>query len=192
MNTRRQFLLTAPLGVLAATSACGTPGPSSSGPTPMSSSCRVTLDPRRAADLRHGTGQRAAGVGGDVRRSGEAGAGHDAARGSRAGGVELAAIAGAAARAADRAAQGRARAGGRARHDLDAVAHRRASGRRRATRSCAAAPAPRPLPSSDADIAFAPVTRALALDRAEAAHVGSAHAHLSAAHRRARSRSCGR
>jgi Asp-tRNA(Asn)/Glu-tRNA(Gln) amidotransferase A subunit family amidase len=36
MNTRRQFLLTAPLGVLAAAGGCSTQPPSSSGPTPGS------------------------------------------------------------------------------------------------------------------------------------------------------------
>ncbi|HEX2453467.1 MAG TPA: amidase [Vicinamibacterales bacterium] len=38
MNTRRQFLLTAPLGMLAAASACGPQTPSSSGSAPASSS----------------------------------------------------------------------------------------------------------------------------------------------------------
>ena len=36
MNTRRQFLITAPLGVLAATSGCGSPAPSPSAPAPAS------------------------------------------------------------------------------------------------------------------------------------------------------------
>ena len=126
MNTRRQFLLTAPLGVLAATSACGTPGPSSSGPTPMNSSAASPSTP--GAPPTFGTApSRATGVSGDVCRSGKAGAGDDATHGPRSRGVELAAIARAAPRAASRTAPGRDRRGGRARHDLDALAHRRPS-----------------------------------------------------------------
>lgn len=43
MNTRRQFLRTAPLGVLAAAGACGTQAPSSSEPAPSSPSSPVSI-----------------------------------------------------------------------------------------------------------------------------------------------------
>ena len=116
---------------------------------------------RRAAHVRHRSGHRSAGVGGDVRRSREARAGHDAAGGSRhSRQSSWQRIAGAAARAADGSAQGRPRTRtwrpppyGR-RRSIDT--HGRAQ---RATRSCAAALRPRPCRPSDADIAFAPVTQ---------------------------------
>ena len=78
MNTRRQFLLTAPLGCARRHERLRHAGAivvRTHAPEPVR---RVTFHPRRAAHVRHGPGHRAAGVGGDVRRSGEARAGHDA------------------------------------------------------------------------------------------------------------------
>ena len=185
MNTRRQFLFTASMGVMAATGACGTQTPSSSGPAPASPA--ATLDPGGAAHVRHRAGDRSARVGGDVRRGREARADHDAPGGSRAGGFELAAIARAAARAADRV---------RARSPSSRTWPPRPSGRRRSsiTRRCADARRVRAQPRRRDTAArerrrhrVCPGHRALALDRAEADHLRSPHAHLPAAHRRARS-----
>ena len=130
--------------MLAATAACGTPStPSPSAPRPAPAHRRATVDARRAADVRHGSGDRPAGVRGDICGSREARADHDASGGSRTGGVELAAIARAAPRAAHRSAQGRPRARRGAGDRLDAVAASTRTARPRATSSCAAAAARR-------------------------------------------------
>ena len=78
MNTRRQFLIRAPLGFLAASVACRDEGPS-----PGSQS--AAGDPRCAAHVRHGTGLRPCRVGRDVRRGGKADAGDDDGGGAAAG-----------------------------------------------------------------------------------------------------------
>ena len=192
MNTRRQFLITAPLGWWR--------------PRPRAA---ASHRPRRGSSAERAAAPAATpgapptfGTGpvtgppvsrGDVRRSREARAGHDAPGASaswrrRAGSASLAPLL-------------ERRTGPRKVALEPDVApatvwtpalHRHARRARRATRSCAAAPAPTPLPASDADIAFAPVTAALALDRTEAAHRPSASRASTCSASTRSTRSCGR
>ena len=153
MNTRRQFLITAPLGALGAAAACRERSRKAAAVT-------AADDAGRAADVRHGTGVGSAGLAGDVRRSREAGAGDDDAGRARDGGGELAAVDGAAARAAHRAAQGRAR---RRPSRRPRAGIPRSPAQRRARRAIAFVRSTRRraarCPANDADIAFAPVTQ---------------------------------
>ena len=153
MNTRRQFLITAPLGVLGrgrrvprrtAERAVGATPPATPGAPPTFGTAPASGPPVSAATFAEA--EKLAQVTMSPARA-------------RDGGGELAALAGAAARAARRAAQGRAR--------------RRDSRPRRAGIRCSPArgsgPARDafvrstgdsvPLPANDADIAFAPVTQ---------------------------------
>ena len=71
--------------------------------------------------------------------------------------------------------------------DVESVATRPRPPAHRAIDSCVPRTAPAPLPAYDDAIAFAPVTRAVALDRVAQAHLRAADAHLSEPHRAPRS-----
>ena len=167
MNTRRQFLITAPLGALGAAVACRSEPQSAAVP-------RAAADAGRAADLRHRAGVGPRGVAVHVRRGGKARAGDDERGRARDGGGELAAVDGAAARAARRA-RGRSRSSRRRAGDaLESGARRRERRARRAIASSAAASAAVPLPAERRRHRVRAGDAALALDRAEGSSPPSA------------------
>ena len=166
MNTRRQFLIRAPLGVARRRRRL----PRRAGDTVERRRPRAAAgDARRAADVRHGRRRRARGVAGDVRRGGEAGAGDDDARRARAGGGELAQVDGA---AASSAAPGRAR--WRSTPTLapatlwNPMLPPASAGAARATGSCASTADPAPLPAARRRHRLRAGDAALALDRVAA------------------------
>ena len=180
MNTRRQFLIRAPLGFLVgAASAAMVAAADRDGQPPTTPGAPPTFG--------SGPGVRAGGHAGDVRRSREARAGHDDAGRARSrrpprGG-----------RRWRRTSNGAPARGRVALDPTDAPAHALESdaagntgASRRATDSSARTAEPGPLPASDDEIAFAPVTRAVAVDRIAAAHVGASDEHLSRPHRAVR------
>ena len=135
VNSRRQFLIQAPVGIIGAVAACrGDELQIAKG----RHAARRRATRRRAADVRHRAGSRTGGLAGNIRRSGEARAGADERRRAADGGGELASIDGGDARAAHRPAKDRARADARAGDAMESGACRSERSARRATRSFAA------------------------------------------------------
>ena len=164
MNTRRQFLITAPIGVLGVAAACRREQPAG---------WRVPdrRDAGRPADVRHGAARRAGRLRVHVRRSGEARAGHDDRCRARAWRRR------AGARRWRRTSNG---ARGRARSRSTPSSRRRRCGircspaARRQVRLVIAfvrsAGRPRPLPANDDGHRLCAGHPAFALDRADGAH----------------------
>ena len=180
MNTRRQFLITAPIG-RAWRGGRVRPRAAERGRSRDSQPRRARR--RRSARRR----RRARRLAVHVRRGGEAGAGDDERRRARDGGRRAG---DARWRRCSSAAPDRARSRSsrhRAGDALEPGARRRARGPRarplRAQRRVDAGP----LPASDDDIAFAPVTQLSRWIEREEAHVGAADADLPRPHRALRS-----
>ena len=121
----------------------------------------------------------------DLRRGREARAGDAHAGRATDGGRQLASDDGELSRAANRPAEGRARRHGGAGNALESGVGRHAA-RPYARPIRAQHHDAGPLPQSDDEIAFAPVTRLVALDRDAKAQLRASHEHLSRAHREVR------
>ena len=182
MNTRRQFLIQAPIAPARRRRRCRKGRSRDAG----------GLGPdhaRRAADVRDRAGRRPAVTPATFAEAEKLAQVHDDAGAARAWRPRVwRTVDGAAARAAHRAAQGRARGRPmRPRTRLESGARPASRPGPRATGSSASRPSRGPLPASDDDIAFAPVTQLVALDRDAEAHLRAAHQHLPRPHRAVRS-----